>query len=165
MILRSAADYRVMPWANGRGQTVELLRENGLRLSIATVTEDGPFSVFPGIARNLTVITGPGFRLQGDGINLAANPLTPVAFPGDLAIHATDVTGPSEDFNVMTPATLPHPQVWFADGAIVAGGRLFLLALGAAQVNDTTLAPRDLVETRKAAIISGGPVIAVRLPA
>ncbi len=163
MILRTAADYRVMPWSNGRGQTTELLRADGLRLSIATVTEDGPFSIFPGIARNLTVISGPGFRLQGDRIDLAANPLSPVAFPGDVAITATGVTGPSEDFNVMTPATLPRPQVWLTADHIPAGGRLFVLALGAARVNDRALAPRDLLETAQGATVSGGQVIAVRL--
>jgi uncharacterized protein len=162
MILRTSADYRIMAWRNGRGQTTELLREDGLRLSIATVTEDGPFSVFPGIARNLTVISGPGFRLLGDGIDLAAAPLTPVAFPGAVAVRATEVTAPSEDFNVMTPAGEPHPEVWLATGPIPAGGRLFLLALGAAQINDTAVAQRDLLEMTKAATVSGGLVIAVR---
>jgi uncharacterized protein len=162
MILRTSADYRVMPWANGRGQTTELLREDSLRLSIAIVAEDGPFSLFPGISRNLTVITGPGFRLQGDGIDLAANPLCPVAFPGDVAVRAEGVTAPSEDFNVMTPAAHTRPQVWLAGGHIPADGRLFLLALGAARVNDTALAPRDLLEMTTTATVSGGPVIAVR---
>ncbi len=157
------ADYRIMPWANGRGTTTELLREDGLRLSIATVAEDGPFSLFPGIARNLTVISGPGFRLQGDGIDLAATPLIPVAFPGDVAIRATGVAAPSEDFNVMTPASAPRPQVWMVQGPVPAGGRLLLLALAAARVNDTPLALRDLLDTTKAATVSGGPVIAVRI--
>lgn len=165
MILRTAADYRVMPWANGRGQTTELLRETHLRLSIATVTEDGPFSLFPGIARNLTVISGPGFRLQGAGIDLAANPLCPVAFPGDLAVSAAGVTAPSEDFNVMTPASHSSPQVWLADGHIPAGGRLFLLATAATTVDGHTLACHDLLETTKAATVQGGPIIAVRIGA
>ena len=74
------ADYRTQPWANGRGQTVELLRleRDGvlhLRLSMATVAEDGPFSIFPGIDRNLTVISGPGFDLRGDGLALTCAPL------------------------------------------------------------------------------------------
>ena len=116
MILRRATDYRIMSWANGRGTTTELLREDGLRLSVATVTEDSPFSIFPGITRNLTVITGPGFRLHGNGIDLTARPLSPVVFPGDVPIAAAGVMAPSEDFNVMTPAALPHPRVWLADG-------------------------------------------------
>ena len=66
------SDYVAMPWANGRGQTVEMLREVGpdggllLRLSMASVVEDGPFSIFPGVERNLTVISGPGFDLLGE---------------------------------------------------------------------------------------------------
>ncbi len=163
MIHLTPADYRTMPWANGRGQTTELLREDGLRLSIATVAEDGPFSIFSGIARNLTVISGPGFRLSGDGIDLTAAPLSPVAFPGDVAISAVDVAAPSRDFNVMTSANRPRPHVWLASAHVPAGGRLFLLALDQARVDDTVLAPGDLLEMTTAASISGGPVIAVRL--
>ena len=100
------ADYRTMPWANGRGTTLELARLDGpegmiWRLSIATVSEDGPFSLFPGVDRILTVIDGPGFRLEGSGMAMAAAPGVPVAFPGDIAIAASGVTAPSMDFNLM----------------------------------------------------------------
>ena len=89
----TTADYLTMPWANGRGTTVELLREDGpegllFRLSMASVIEDGPFSILPGIERNLTVLSGPGFRLQGAGLSLICAPLVPVSFPGDLAARA-----------------------------------------------------------------------------
>jgi environmental stress-induced protein Ves len=168
---RSPADYRAMPWANGRGHTSELLREDGpqgllLRLSAATVTEDGEFSVFPGIERNLTVISGPGFRLEGQGLSLQAAPRVPVAFPGDVALRATGVTAPSEDFNVMTARALPRPRVWLAGpGRIPAGGRLFLFALDLASVNAIAIAPRDLIETHEATTVDwGGPLLAVRLP-
>lgn len=129
------ADYRVMPWANGRGQTVELIRVDGpqgliWRLSMAAVVEDGPFSLFPGIARNLTVLSGPGFDLLGEGVHLRADPLVPVAFAGDLALAAVGVSAPTEDFNVMTAASLPIPEVWLASpGRIAAGGTLCLFAL------------------------------------
>jgi environmental stress-induced protein Ves len=103
----TCADYRTMPWANGKGTTVELLRVDGpqgllWRLSMASVVEDGPFSMLPGIDRNLTVVTGPGFRLNGPGVDLTCAPLVPVSFPGDVAVTALDVTAPSDDFNVMT---------------------------------------------------------------
>lgn len=67
------ADFRPMPWANGKGVTIELARADGpggmlWRLSRASVAENGPFSIFPGIERNLTILTGPGFDLIGDGI-------------------------------------------------------------------------------------------------
>ena len=55
------ADYKSMPWANGKGTTVEMLKveDSGQllwRLSRASVVENGDFSMFPGIVRNLTVI-------------------------------------------------------------------------------------------------------------
>ncbi|MBL9055606.1 MAG: HutD family protein [Rhodobacteraceae bacterium] len=112
----SAADFRPMPWANGKGVTVEMARADGpggmlWRLSRASVVENGPFSIFPGVERNLTVLTGPGFDLVGEGVHLAARPMLPVAFAGDVAVRAEGVSAPSDDFNVMTARALPRPQV------------------------------------------------------
>lgn len=106
MRLLDPAGYRHMPWANGRGHTTEIARADddaGLlwRLSMAQVTEDGPFSLFSGIDRSLTVIDGPGFVLESSGWRLAAAPFLPVGFPGDVAVSSRDVTGASVDFNVM----------------------------------------------------------------
>lgn len=163
------ADYRTMPWANGKGTTVELLRVDGpqgllWRLSMASVVENGPFSMLPGIDRNLTVITGPGFRLNGPGVDLTCAPLVPVAFPGDVAVTALGVTAPSEDFNVMTDRVLPHPTVTVErDASLPAGCTLALFALADAMINGTAIARHDLILTEGAAQITGGPIIAVRL--
>lgn len=163
----TAADYRVQPWANGRGQTVELARVDGpagmiWRLSVATVAEDGPFSRLPGVQRNLTVIEGPGFDLLGDGVRLRCDPLRPVAFDGGLALAAAGVMAPSRDFNAMVTAPLPPPQVWLAQGAVAAGGMLALYALASAQVNGAALAPGDTLMTDGPAQVAG-PVLAVRI--
>jgi environmental stress-induced protein Ves len=109
-------DFRQMPWANGKGVTTELAREDRdgrmlWRLSRASVVEDGPFSIFPGIERTLTVLTGPGFKLSGEGISLEARAYSPVAFPGDIPVAASGVAAPSDDFNVMTDRSLPKPRV------------------------------------------------------
>lgn len=160
------ADYRVMPWANGRGQTVEMIRVDGpggmlWRLSMASVVEEGPFSVFPGIERNLTVLSGPGFDLVGPGVALRADPLMPVAFSGDIDLRAAGVTGPSEDFNVMTARSLPRPEVAvLPPGPVAAGGTLCLLALGAGG----PMVRHDLIVTDGAMTLPV-PCIAVRLPA
>ncbi len=165
------ADYRRMPWANGRGTTVEMLRVDGpqgvlWRLSMASVVEDGPFSMFPGIERNLTVISGPGFRLEGD-VTLHCRPLLPVAFPGDVAVRAAGTDGlPSDDFNVMTARPLGRPVVTIehAGTVLAGGGTLCLFALEATVVNDVPLARYDLLICYQAALIAtGGPIIAVRL--
>jgi uncharacterized protein len=163
------ADYREMPWANGKGVTVEMLRVEGAsgllyRLSRASVVENGDFSVFPGIDRNLTVISGPGFDLETDTLRLQARPLIPLAFAGDIAIRATRVTAPSDDFNVMTARALKRPEVTVhaAPTQLPAGGTLALFALQAGFVNETAVGPYDLIVTDEATRIDG-QFIATRL--
>lgn len=154
MIHITAADYKVMPWANGKGSTTELWRRDRdgamlVRLSRAAVVEDGPFSLFPGIRRNLTVITGPGFDLVGDGVLLAARPLQPIAFPGDLILRATGVTAASDDFNVMVSTRLPPPVVTVEPtaGQIAAprDGLICLYALAPTTIARHVVTPGELV--------------------
>lgn len=164
------ADYKTMPWANGLGQTVEILRVDGpegllYRFSMASVVVDGAFSIFPGIERNLTVISGPGFDLAGE-VTLRCDPLVPEAFAGDITVRAEGVTAPSDDFNVMTARSMARPVVTVERGgaALAAGGTLCLFALGAAVVNGVAMGKHDLIVTEGPASIAGlGPVIAVRL--
>ena len=171
MIHLTPADYSRQPWKNGRGITIELLHLRDpagatlLRLSRASVVEDGPFSVFPGIERNLTVLSGPGFRLTGPGLNLRCDPLVPVAFPGDVEVMASETHGrQSDDFNVMTARHLPRPMVIVAQNSrLDAGGTLALYALGPCRVNGEVVAQDDLILTEGPASLTGeGSVIAVR---
>jgi uncharacterized protein len=165
------ADYVTQPWKNGRGSTVELWRAEAegrllARLSRASVVEDGPFSQFPGIARNLTVLSGPGFRLTGAGLDLRCAPLVPVAFPGDVAVMATETDNqPSEDFNVMTAQALPLPEVRVVQNdRLPAGGTLALYALGPAMVNGRAVGQGDLVLTQGPVTLTGDwPVLVARM--
>ena len=160
----SAADFKAMLWANGKGTTVELLRveRDGrliLRLSRAMVVEDGAFSIFPNIARNLTVLSGPGFDLVGAGLHLPARLLQPVAFSGAVALRAVGVAQPSEDFNVMTAADLPAAQVTVHPaGASVQGA---VLALAAGRIGAVNVAQYDLVLTDEP-VLADIPLIAVQ---
>lgn len=172
MIHLTEADYTRQPWKNGRGITTELFRiaRDGqvlVRISRAAVVEDGPFSVFPGMDRNLTVLSGPGFRLTGEGIDLSCAALVPVAFPGDVPVTASGTGGAqSDDLNVMTARFLARPQVCIAhDGSLLArGGLMALYALGPVQANGRSMARGDLVLTRDPARIEGEwPVVAIRL--
>jgi uncharacterized protein len=164
------ADYVKMPWANGRGQTVELIRQNYVngkiffRLSMATVSENGPFSIFPGINRSLTVIDGPGFELIGER-KLRADPLVPVEFPGDCRIVAANVTQPSEDFNVMACSMRKMKVSIQREGILsgYSGELLFYFALAAAKVGRWSLGPHDLLYGRPKQMVTGGPVILVQI--
>lgn len=170
MIHLTPADYTRQPWKNGRGSTTELwrLERDGqllVRLSRAAVVEDGPFSLFPGIERNLTVLSGPGFRLTGGGLDFRCEPLVPVEFPGDAALTASETGGQqSDDFNVMTARHLLRPEVSVVRNAILAPeGSLALYALGSCSVNGTQVAAGDLLLTKEPAHVAGdGSVIAVR---
>ena len=164
------ADYTRQPWKNGKGVTVELARAEAQgallwRLSMATVAEDGPFSLFPGIERNLTVISGPGFRLVGDGLAMDCHPLCPVAFPGDVALAAQGTArGASGDFNVMTARHLPLPMVRVTQGPISfpAGDLVALFALGEGSANEKALVPHDLILSDQP-IRAEGHFLSVRL--
>ena len=105
-------EYRVMPWKNGGGSTTEILvqppaaslEEFDWRVSMATITEDGPFSDFPGIDRTLTLLVGPRLVLAFEGAPLVA--LTPedptIRFAGEDVVSAAVPEGAVSDFNVMT---------------------------------------------------------------
>ena len=170
-------DYCVMPWANGLGQTVEMIRQEDsdgkllFRLSMATVTEDGPFSLFPDIERNLTVLSGDGFDLVEDdsGVQYHAGLLSPVAFAGDVAVTAKNVTATCHDFNVMTRRCLPKPIVSVVHKAsaltIIQGQQLVLFALAASTVRmpqgEFTLKSYELLLSQQPVDLLEGSLITV----
>ena len=69
--------YETRPWKNGKGLTTEIYRSStgadqgdfDIRISLAPITEDGPFSPFPGADRRITLIEGAGLDLDfGDHV-------------------------------------------------------------------------------------------------
>ena len=171
-------DYRTMPWANGLGKTVELINrvDDGnllWRLSMATITEDGPFSAFPGIERNLTIFSGEGFDLVEDdsGFQYSASLLTPVTFSGDTPVTAKNVVAPCEGFNVMTRSDLPKPKVWVehnnSEIKTIASPQLALFAISLSTVktiDDTfRLKPYELLLCQKTVQLQEGKLICVAL--
>ncbi|MFC4161340.1 HutD/Ves family protein [Chitinimonas lacunae] len=109
--LFTPADYQTMPWKNGGGSTLELLRQPYpgdparflYRVSIATVAADGPFSHFPGVERWLMLLEGAGMELAlSDGRTLELDrPLHPLRFAGELEVVGELFKGPIRDFNLM----------------------------------------------------------------
>jgi hypothetical protein len=99
------------PWRNGGGLTRELLSWPGgtdgqLRLSVADITQDGPFSSWKGWHRHFAVLEGPGvalswFQRQRECRVGGA----PVSFNGGDAPQARLLGGPTRDLNLMLAAS------------------------------------------------------------
>ncbi len=105
--LVSLADAPPQPWKNGGGSTRELLAwpsaaDWRVRLSVAEVAADGPFSRFEGVQRWFAVLTGAGVQLAVNGAThtvTVASP--PLAFDGAADTHCILIDGPTQDFNLM----------------------------------------------------------------
>ncbi|MYM33871.1 HutD family protein [Duganella sp. FT94W] len=105
------ASLRAAPWKNGGGSTTEIavspagatFDDFDWRVSLATIAQDGPFSIFPGIDRSLALVDGDGVLLDFGDERFVLSPSEPlIEFSGEDAVHAT-VTGlHTTDFNVMT---------------------------------------------------------------
>ncbi len=100
-------DIAPQPWRNGGGVTRELLaRPAGdawrVRVSVTDVVADGPFSVFPEVARWFAVIDGAGVVLAVDGIDhRCVEGGEPLAFSGGAATRSRLIDGPTRDLNLM----------------------------------------------------------------
>lgn len=106
-ILRSG-EYRGMPWKNGAGRTSEILCEPTVgdwrwRLSIAEIEVAAPFSFYPGVDRELVLLSGNGLRLRFDDGQVSAllPPHGGLRFPGERRLVGEPIDGPSRDFNLM----------------------------------------------------------------
>ncbi|MBE9636395.1 HutD family protein [Salipiger mangrovisoli] len=108
------AGRRFAPWKNGGGETAEILcvpESAGFdafdwRISTAKVAQSGPFSSFPGVQRNLTVIEGGPMVLgfpDGTARELGAQD-APFAFSGAVACDCALLGSELLDLNVMVRA-------------------------------------------------------------
>jgi uncharacterized protein len=95
------------PWRNGGGVTRELLAwpeaaNWRVRMSVAQVEADGPFSRFDGVRRWFAVLDGAGVRLQvGGAEHVLMRDSAPFPFDGGVATDCTLLAGPTRDFNLM----------------------------------------------------------------
>jgi len=100
------------PWKNGGGATRELacwppgagLDDFGWRVSVATLTASGAFSLFAGVDRHIMLLRGSGVRLYsnaGDMEHWLNRPWEPFAFAGEVPLQCQLTTGAAEDFNLM----------------------------------------------------------------
>jgi environmental stress-induced protein Ves len=108
--LRAPDDFKKMPWRNGQGETIELARQDAdtpagffWRISRASVSTPGPFSQFPGVDRELMLLSGAGLTLDlaDDGQRTINQLYQSIRFPGDVPAICNLIDGPCEDLNIM----------------------------------------------------------------
>lgn len=135
-----AAAVSPQPWRNGGGQTRELLlwpADTGawnLRISLASVTRSGPFSLFPGVQRWFSVVEGNGVALRVEGKEYRLNAASaPQQFRGDAPVHCDLLDGPTSDLNLMVSGGMGRMEHAVAGGTwncdLLQGG-LFTRARG-----------------------------------
>ena len=107
-IPRSA--QREEPWTNGTGSTTVILREPDgadwtIRISVARVEHDGPFSGLPGTRRTLIPLDAPMTLRFPNGHELAGSRFRAMQFDGAPPAIGVLPDGPTRDFNLMLRAS------------------------------------------------------------
>ena len=183
----AANEYRRERWKNGTGWTREIVRvpetaDWDWRLSIAEIEQDGPFSVFPGIERELVLIRGNGLRLRfSDGeVHELQPPHARLRFAGEREVRSELLEGTTHDFNLMwrreaVAAELLHrplvgPMLFFTEPGVTWA--IHLLA-GQAKFDEASQLPplwagdtallADGEQRGRYALEGGGELLAIKL--
>lgn len=129
-VLIRAEAVPAQPWRNGGGRTRELLtrpvgaRSWLLRISVAEVDREGPFSVFAGVRRWFAVLDGAGVRLSLDGQERTLDAgHEPIDFSGEAPASCRLVDGATRDLNLMHASGIglmraaPAAEPWRCEAA------------------------------------------------
>ncbi|PIJ48687.1 hypothetical protein BL250_01015 [Erwinia sp. OLTSP20] len=138
----------VSPWRNGGGETREIMvwppdsADFSWRLSIATLSQDGVFSSFPGVDRIITLVSGADVTLSSPHWQHHLQKGQPFAFAGEEQVFARLNGGVSQDFNLMTRRASHQATMILTDSAQQApagsSGVVYVLA-GSWQVGGRVL--------------------------
>jgi environmental stress-induced protein Ves len=126
MILQRASERIAVPWRNGLGVQYEISCDGSLpddwtwRLSTADITQDVPFSLFPGVDREFCVADGNGVVLNINGVDHQCEPGSVTTFRGDDKVFATLLDGPMRALNLMRrDGSINKPLQLTAGGQII----------------------------------------------
>jgi environmental stress-induced protein Ves len=175
--IRKYNTYRVMPWRNGRGSTLEIGREpaNGQdfawRLSLADIDADGEFSAYPGYRRALVLVAGNGLRLTfvGHGSRFLDPSKRATRFEGEWTTRCAIPQGRCTDLSLIVgrgsshrPTSLvraPRMMRLESRGRVTVGedlhGALFVIA-GSVAVAESTHARSRTLHLHDTLLISPG---------
>ena len=139
-----AAERKAERWRNGGGVTRPIAvfpSDAGQgdfvwRASIATIDAAGPFSFFPGIDRWFGVVEGRlCLTIEGQQHKIGADDAM-MTFPGEAAVTAKPLDGPTSDFNLMVRRGAAIASVDRGSGAWdIRSEAVLVLAMAAMNVN------------------------------
>jgi environmental stress-induced protein Ves len=95
------------PWRNGGGSTQELLTwpapaDWQVRISVAQIEQDGPFSAYPGVQRWFAVVAGAGVVLRfAAQRTMLTSSSEPFHFDGAASPGCELLGGATQDLNLM----------------------------------------------------------------
>jgi len=114
-----ANEYRRERWRNCAGWTREICKSPDRedwhwRLSIAEIEQDAAFSSFPGVDRELVLLSGHGLTLHFDDgeCQTLEPPHGRARFAGERCVRGELVEGPTHDFNLMWRRDRVDAQLW-----------------------------------------------------
>ena len=136
--IQRAVDRTPQPWKNGLGVQYEITCDGSLpddwtwRLSTADITQDVPFSIFPGVNREFCVADGNGVVLTINGVEHRCEPGSITKFRGDDEVYAKLIDGPMRALNLMVRDGAASIHLCRSD----MEGPLAIIAIGEKQMFD-----------------------------
>ncbi|MDQ6681030.1 MAG: HutD family protein [Pseudomonadota bacterium] len=142
-------DTAPQPWRNGGGRTREMMAWPDaanwqIRISVAEVEANGPFSVFRDVQRWFAVLQGAGIELTIDGLpQRMIGSDGPLRFDGAASTTCRLLDGPIRDLNLML-RDVPGRMVAAADGVewrpLLAQCGLYSMVAGQCRADDQVTA-------------------------
>ena len=114
----------------------------GARISVATLEQDAPFSVFAGHDRSFCLLGPGGVTLLVDGAERRLGPGEWTGFAGEAQVAVRLAQGPARAVNVMTLRSEARHRVWLAGGPQDAA---MLVALAGGEAGGETFDAGDLL--------------------
>ena len=141
MMVQRASERAAVPWRNGLGVQYEIICDGSLpddwtwRLSTADITQDVPFSSFPGVTREFCVADGNGVVLNINGVDHRCGPGSVTTFRGDDVVFATLIDGPMRALNLMVrDGSTVRPLQFVRVGQQIARCQVIVATLGSGSV-------------------------------
>lgn len=139
-MVQRASERAAVPWRNGLGVQYEIICDGSLpddwtwRLSTADITQDVPFSSFPGVTREFCVADGNGVVLNINGVDHRCEPGSVTTFRGDDVVFATLIDGPMRALNLMVRDGAKHRSLQLNSTDAVIADLSVAIAIGTSSI-------------------------------